>query len=113
MVDLGYYYVLLNLVKEIKCDSNTLESIEKNLKNSKLDTGFAYSSYDNHFSIIVIHKASNLEEFINTLEHEKNHVEMHICEALDINPYSEQAAHLSGNLAQYIIEEALCSIVNI
>ena len=38
---------------------------------------------------------------------------MHICEALDINPYSEEAAPLSGDLAQKIIEEALYSIVEL
>jgi hypothetical protein len=40
-----------------------------------------------------------MEEFINTYNHEKNHVEMHICEKLDIDPYSEEAAYLSGDLA--------------
>lgn len=38
---------------------------------------------------------------------------MHICEALDINPYSEEAAHMSGDLAQLILEEALYSIVEL
>ena len=38
---------------------------------------------------------------------------MHICEALDINPYSEEAAHLSSDLAQLIFEEALYSIVEL
>ena len=64
-------------------------------------------------SIVVIHKASSIGEFINTFEHEKNHLEMHICEALDINPYSEEAAHMSGDLAQLILEEALYSIVEL
>lgn len=41
------------------------------------------------------------------------HLEMHICEALDINPYSEEAAHMSGDLAQLILEEALYSIVEL
>lgn len=62
---------------------------------------------------VVIHKASSIGEFINTFEHEKNHLEMHICEALDINPYSEKAAHMSGDLAQLILEEALYSIAEL
>lgn len=83
------------------------------VSNAELDTGFAYSSYDKQCSIVVIHKASSIGEFINTFEHEKNHLEMHICEALDINPYSEEAAHMSGDLAQLILEEALYSIVEL
>lgn len=93
--------MLSNINKE------TFQSIEHNLQSSKEDTGFTYSNYNKHFSIMVIHKASSIGEFINTFEHEKNHLEIHICEALDINPYSEEAAHLSGNLAQLIIDEAL------
>ena len=89
------------------------DSIKRNLSNAELDTGFAYSSYDKQCSIVVIHKASSIGEFINTFEHEKNHLEMHICEALDINPYSEEAAHMSGDLAQLILEEALYSIVEL
>lgn len=104
---------IINMLEGLNCDSDTLESITINLNNSYLDTGFAYSSFDAQCSIIVIHKASSIGEFINTFEHEKNHLEIHICEALDINPYSEEAAHLSGNIAQLILEEALYSIIEL
>lgn len=104
---------IIDMLEGINCDSRTLDSIKRNLSNAELDTGFAYSSYDKQCSIVVIHKASSIGEFINTFEHEKNHLEMHICEALDINPYSEEAAHMSGDLAQLILEEALYSIVEL
>lgn len=38
---------------------------------------------------------------------------MHICEALDINPYSKEAAILSGELAMQILNEALCNIAEL
>lgn len=38
---------------------------------------------------------------------------MHICEALDINPYTEEAAHMSDNLAQLTLEETLYSIIEL
>jgi len=113
-----YYTVNDVEKKEIKdmlagINYKTLSSIEVNLDKAELDTGFTYSDYDKYYSIIVIHKASSIGEFINTFEHEKNHLEMHICEALDINPYSEEAAHMSGDLAQLILEEALYAIVEL
>ena len=113
-----YYTVNDVEKKEIKdmlagINYKTLSSIEANLDKAELDTGFTYSDYDKYYSIIVIHKASSIGEFINTFEHEKNHLEMHICEALDINPYSEEAAHMSGDLAQLILEEALYAIVKL
>lgn len=104
---------IIDKLEDLYCNSKTLESIKRNLEDAKVDTGFAYSSYNKQYSIVVIHKASSIGEFINTFEHEKNHLEMHICEALDINPYSEEAAHMSGNLAQLILEEALYSIVEL
>ena len=104
--------IIEELIK-LECDKNTLNSIISNLDKARNDTGFTYSSLRHQCSIIVIHKASSVGEFINTFEHEKNHLEMHICEALDINPYSEEAAHMSGDLAQMILEKALYSIVEL
>ncbi len=101
---------IIGKLEEMGCDKQTLDSITRNLEKASVDTGFTYSNYKRKCSIVVIHKASSIGEFINTFEHEKNHLEMHICEALDINPYSEKAAHLSGDLAQLILEEALYSI---
>lgn len=100
-------------LKELNPEKNTFERLERNLMASEPDTGFIYSSFYKRLSLIVIHKASSIGEFVNTFVHEKNHLEMHICEALDINPYSEKAAILSGEIGQTIIEEALCSIVNL
>lgn len=108
-----YKKEILDMLDGFKCSRETLESIYKNLNNSCEDTGFTYSSFRSKCSIVVIHKASSVGEFINTFEHEKNHLEMHICEALDINPYSEEAAHMSGDLAQLILEEALSNIVEL
>lgn len=100
-------------LQKMGCKDDTLESIKSNLYKAAPDTGFIYSNYMNKQSLLVIHKASSIGEFINTFEHEKNHLEMHICETLDINPYSERAAILSGELAQQILEEALCAVSNL
>ena len=102
-----------DMLEGVECSKDTCASIIANIDEAMENTGFVYSDYNRHYSVIVIHKASNVGEFINTFEHEKNHLEMHICESYDINPYSEEAAHLSGNIAQLIIEEALSTIVNI
>lgn len=112
-VDSSQRREIIEKLRELECDEDTLKAITSNLKKSGEDTGFTYSNYEKQCSIIVIHKASSVGEFINTFEHEKNHLEMHICEALDINPYSEEAAHMSGDLAQLILEEALYSIVEL
>lgn len=100
-------------LKELQPDKETFEKLERNLMNAELDTGFIYSSFYKQRSIIVVHKASSVGEFVNTFVHEKNHLEMHICEALDINPYSEEAAVLSGEIAMQIINQILYSIAQL
>jgi hypothetical protein len=68
-------------------------------------------------SIVVINKPTTLEEFVNVYNHEKNHLEMHICEAYNIDPHSEEAAELSGNLAKCLfsslVDELLIYYTNI
>ena len=104
---------VLDMLEGFKCDKDVMKSVYKSMEEACEDTGFTYSNFRSRCSVMVIHKASSIGEFINTFEHEKNHLEMHMCEALDINPYSEEAAHMSGNLAQTILEEALSLIVEL
>lgn len=37
---------IIDMLEGLDCDSRTLESITTNLTEAKLDTGFAYSSYN-------------------------------------------------------------------
>lgn len=104
---------ILNKLKELNPNEETFERLKNNLLNADLDTGFIYSNFYKQVSLIVIHKASSIGEFINTFEHEKNHLEMHICEAIDINPYSEEAAILSGELSMQILNEILYNIAEL
>lgn len=50
---------------------------------------------------------SNIIALIDTYNHEKNHVEMHICKEFGIDPYSEKAAYLSGQLAKKLFKAQL------
>ena len=52
-----------------------------------------------------------VEEFIDTYNHEKNHVEMHMCKEFGIDPYSEEAAYLSGQLAKKLFRVMLKSLI--
>jgi hypothetical protein len=72
---------------------------------TRIDSGFV-KTFDRR-SVVVINKPTTLEEFINVFNHEKNHLEMHICDEFNINPYSEEAAELSGNLAKCLFSSLL------
>lgn len=62
-------------------------------------------------SIVVINKPITLEEFVNVYNHEKNHLEMHICGEFNIDPHSEEAAELSGNLAKCLFSSLIDEIL--
>ena len=97
-------YIVLN-----NCDVNTIINSLENCPQSEIQRAFLnlttrvnsgfIKTFDRR-SIIVINKPVTLEEFVNIYNHEKNHLEMHICNVYDIEPYSEEAATLSGKLSK-------------
>ena len=101
---------IISAVKRAGGSREVIESAHANLMED-FDSGFTYSSPKYRKSIMVVNRSSSMEQFINTYNHEKNHVEMHICEELRIDPYSEEAAYLSGNMAQQLFLPAVCSFL--
>lgn len=96
-------------MRRLHCSNKVIHRAHENIM-SEGDSGFTYTDMDQNKSLIVINRSSNMQEFINTFNHEKNHVEMHICEVLGIDPYSETAAYLSGDIAQRLFLPAICSL---
>lgn len=101
---------IMKSLAEMKCSEDIMYKAYENLRSEE-DTGFTYTNSNKRHSLMVINKSSSMYEFINTYNHEKNHVEMHICEELGIDPYSEEAAYLSGELAQRLFLPAVCSFL--
>ena len=97
-------YVIINncFIEEIiasmkDCPESEIQQAFLNL-TTRINSGFI-RTFDRR-SIIVINRPTTIEEFINVYNHEKNHLEMHICEEFGIDPHSEEAADLSGMLAK-------------
>lgn len=114
-------YVILNncwvakIIESLReCPKAEIQQAFLNL-TTRINSGFI-KTFDRR-SIVVINKPETLEEFINVYNHEKNHLEMHICEEFNIDPHSEEAAELSGILAKYLfsslIDELLIYYTNI
>ena len=77
---------------------------------TRINSGFTKTNGNK--SIVVINKPLTLEEFVNIYNHEKNHLEMHICEEYNIDPHSEEAAILSGNLAKCLFTSLIDELFN-
>ena len=94
--------VIQESLEKMDCPLSIMHQSFK-LLTTGINSGFTYTNQDFYKSILVVNISSSADEYINTFAHEKNHVEMHICEKFGIDPYSEEAAYLSGELAQLLI----------
>lgn len=96
------------------CPQSEIQQAFMNI-TTRINSGFI-KTFDRR-SIIVINKPTTIEEFVNVYNHEKNHLEMHICEEFKIDPHSEEAAELSGMLAKSLfsslVDELLIYYTNI
>lgn len=79
---------------------------EDNLLSGRVNEGLCYSNYRNHASVLVISGTSSPEQFMNSLIHEIRHLERHIEQAYNIDPYSEEAAYLAGHIGEMMFPVA-------
>ena len=78
-----------------------------NIYLGELDTGFTHTDFVKKRSIVAISHSSSREQFFNTAIHELKHLQSHICQYYNIEEDSEDAAYLSGYLAQQIHKNLL------
>lgn len=108
--DNSYLKQIIDKLIDLECQESVVKRAYVILRD-QVDSGFAYSNLNMRRSVMVVNKSTSMEEFVNTYNHEKNHIEMHICESMGIDPYSEVAADLSGCLAQ-LLYKAILSKMN-
>lgn len=92
--------VILRMLRKLGCKDDDFERSRRMLLSGENNTGLTYSDAKKQESVMVIGRSSTLAEFLNSWQHEMTHLQRHICQAFWINPYSEEAAYLAGNLAQ-------------
>lgn len=71
---------------------------------SGMNTGITYSNLEKRKSVVVISRTTSGREFLNTFDHEKCHLTIHICKTFGINPYSEEMCYISGNIAETMFD---------
>lgn len=75
------------------------------------NSGFSYS-YPNN-SILVVGLQDNLYELVDTVNHEKNHIETYIGNYYNIKYDSEDFSILSGNLAATLFKDLIVNLKSI
>ena len=60
------------------------------LESKKKNTGFTYTDFEKHVTMVIIGEADSASEFFNTFVHEIGHVSTHIAEFYGIDTNSEE-----------------------
>ena len=104
--------VILRMLRRLGCKDDDIERSRRMLLSGENNTGLTYSDAKKQESVMVIGRSSMLAEFLNSWQHEMTHLQRHICQAFWINPYSEEAAYLAGDIAMKmhpVLSQFMCS----
>lgn len=99
----------IHKLEQIRCPFNKLNRIKRKINIERYNYGVTYSN--NRNTVIIISKSTSDNEFMNTLEHEKQHLIGHIIDYYDIRPSSEDAGYLAGHVGTLFtkpIKEEIC-----
>ena len=101
---------IFNILDKINIDNKYKQAILNKFINF-VDYGSVIHNISDRISIIFIGQQSKIISYIDTIAHEKNHVEMCICSQLDINPESEEASYLSGYIASKLLNPDIFKLI--
>ena len=101
---------IFNILDKINIDNKYKQAILNKFINF-VDCGSVIHNISDRISIIFIGQQSKIISYIDTIAHEKNHVEMCICNQLDINPESEEASYLSGYIASKLLNPDVFKLI--
>lgn len=69
---------------------------------SEPNNGYTYTDYDGKYTLIYASRATSAEQMFDTIEHELNHAVEHISSYYGVDPKSEEASYLAGELGRLI-----------
>lgn len=97
---------VIGLLLDTDCPDNIIEKAYRQLTYCADNLGLTYNNPEIMQSVVVVGRASSKKEFFNTLSHEMLHLLLSVMRAYDINPDSEQAAYLFGDMMMCIYDNA-------
>lgn len=89
---------ILDSMVRAGCRGSKLRKAEELLTSGRYNTGLTFSNPESRESVMVIGKSSSAMQCANTMIHERCHLQMQICKNCNIEPLSEEAAYLAGDI---------------
>ena len=93
---------ILSRLEDLGCPDDVLHRAASRIEDYE-NSGFTFTNQEEHKSIIVINRPDSAEEFIDTYNHEKNHVEMHICKEFGIDPIFRESCLSKWSISKKVI----------
>lgn len=90
--------IILQALKNIDCDKDSLRKAEYNMWQCEKNTGLTYTSPAYRTSVAVVYKTTSFNEFLNTLSHEVAHICAHITRSFPIKLTEEEFCYMLGDL---------------
>lgn len=66
----------------------------------RVNTGYTFTKFGEHLTIVCASHATSYEELYDTVQHELKHIVEHISSYYHLDPKSEEAAYLQGEIAK-------------
>ena len=70
----------------------------ENIISGELNTGFCFANPELREAVIVVAKASEASEFINSVSHENHHLASYVAKQFGLDPTGESVAFFAGEL---------------
>ena len=102
---------ILDELRSIGADMDVMRTAYKILRSGKPNSGLTYVSLASRETVIVVSRSTSAEEYFNSIVHEIAHAGVYMCNALEIDLSSEEAAYFQGGLARDLypcVKEFLC-----
>ena len=85
---------------------NDVKAQQVCMELSGWNAGYTFTNYATHTSLVLIGKSTSAEEAYDTIQHELKHITEHISNYYDIEPKSEHAAYLQGEIGRMMFPAA-------
>lgn len=73
---------------------------------SMWNKGYTFTNFRDHLTVSFISKATSNEQMYDSISHEQKHIVEHISEYYGVEPKSEEAAYLQGEIGRQMFPAA-------
>ena len=95
---------IIKCLQRICDDKNLILQAKSHLLRDDVNSGFIYSSYAKHESIIIIGRTNSKSQLVNTVVHEASHLQAHIAEYYNLDRNGEDVCYLIAAIVQNIFD---------